>query len=120
MAIVTGDGPQSKVMTPPAATAFTTAAEVQLAGVPSPIVRSGRLVSTALAAAGTAARPDALPGRGSFLTAGGLAVADTGADVAGLAGGVTATAEGGVTDEAAGAAGAGRDGAETGVLGGAD
>ena len=35
--IVTGFGPQSKVMTPPLATALTTAAEVQLAGVPLPI-----------------------------------------------------------------------------------
>ena len=35
--MVTGPGPQSKVMMPPWATAATTAAEVQLAGVPVPI-----------------------------------------------------------------------------------
>ncbi|MEZ5297282.1 MAG: hypothetical protein R2697_13680 [Ilumatobacteraceae bacterium] len=35
--MVTGSGPQSKVITPPAATAFTTACDVQLAGVPVPI-----------------------------------------------------------------------------------
>jgi hypothetical protein len=35
--IVTGREPQLKVMTPPSATAFTTPAEVQLAGVPCPI-----------------------------------------------------------------------------------
>jgi hypothetical protein len=32
--IVTGAGPQSKVITPPLATAATTAPDVQLAGVP--------------------------------------------------------------------------------------
>lgn len=66
MVIVTGFGPQSNVMIPPAATAFTTAAEVQLAAVPLPTVRVGLLVSTALAAAGTDAFPSGLPGLGSF------------------------------------------------------
>jgi hypothetical protein len=37
MVIVTGDGPQLNVMTPPAATAAATAADVQLAGEPLPI-----------------------------------------------------------------------------------
>ena len=37
--IVTGAGPQSNVTTPPRATAATTAAEVQLAGVPVPHLR---------------------------------------------------------------------------------
>src|SRR5690349_2690665 len=64
MAIVTGAGPQSKVITPPAATAATTAADVQLAGVPLPTTRSGRRVSTARASAGTAASPSGLPGLG--------------------------------------------------------
>ncbi|GIE86021.1 hypothetical protein Are01nite_25010 [Actinoplanes regularis] len=63
--MVTGAGPQSKVMMPPAATAFTTAAEVQLAGVPLPTVRSGLLVFTGRAAAGIEARPAGLPGLGS-------------------------------------------------------
>ena len=36
MTIVTGSGPQSKVMVPPLATAFRNAAAVQLAGVPCP------------------------------------------------------------------------------------
>ena len=39
MTIVTGLGPQSKVMTPPFATAFRNAAAVQLAGVPWPTTR---------------------------------------------------------------------------------
>ena len=39
--IVTGAVPQLKVMMPPWATALTTAAEVQLAGVPLPMTWSG-------------------------------------------------------------------------------
>ena len=35
--MVTGSGPQLKVMIPPRATASTTACDVQLAGVPLPI-----------------------------------------------------------------------------------
>ncbi|GGN62282.1 hypothetical protein GCM10010112_20280 [Actinoplanes lobatus] len=89
MVIVTGCGPQSKVIRPPAATAFTTAAEVQLAGVPLPIVRSGRLVSTARAVAGTVAFPPGLPGFGS---------------VFGLALGFGGTGVGTEADEAGGAA----------------
>src|SRR3954463_4544782 len=65
MVIVTGFGPQLKVMMPPAATALTTAAEVQLAAVPVPTVRVGWLVSTGRAAAGTVACPFGLPGFGS-------------------------------------------------------
>src|ERR1700759_5653269 len=64
MVIVTGLGPQSKVIRPPAATACTTAAEVQPAGLPLPTTWSGRLVSTAWAAAGTAAFPPGLPAAG--------------------------------------------------------
>jgi hypothetical protein len=41
MVIVTGLGPQLNVMTPPSATAWTTAAEVQLAGVPFPMMWFG-------------------------------------------------------------------------------
>jgi hypothetical protein len=37
MPIVTGFGPQENVITPPDATASTTAWDVQLAGVPFPI-----------------------------------------------------------------------------------
>nr|WP_238434858.1 MULTISPECIES: hypothetical protein [unclassified Frankia] len=59
--MVTGFGPQLKVMTPPAATAATTAAEVQLAGVPLPTTRVGCEVSTVAAVAGTAALPAGLP-----------------------------------------------------------
>src|SRR6185369_8607022 len=62
--MVTGSGPQEKVMTPPAATAATTAADVQLPGVPLPMTRLGRLVSTARASAGTAAVPLGLPAAG--------------------------------------------------------
>src|SRR5260370_11418495 len=46
--IVTGLLPQSNLMIPPAATARTTAADVQLAGPPSPITWFGWLVLTAL------------------------------------------------------------------------
>jgi len=46
---------------PPLATAATTAAEVQLAGVPRPTTRLGWEVSTARASAGMAARPAGLP-----------------------------------------------------------
>src|SRR5258708_2931467 len=62
MTMVTGEGPQRKVMMPPLATARTTAAEVQPAGVPLPITWSGSDVSTARAAAGTNAWPAGLPG----------------------------------------------------------
>jgi hypothetical protein len=61
MVIVTGAEPQLNVMTPPAATAATTAADVQLAGVPLPITWSGWLVSAGWPAAGTVAFPAGLP-----------------------------------------------------------
>ena len=51
--MVTGLGPQLKVMMPPAATSRTTAADVQLAGVPFPITWLGCLVLTARPAGGT-------------------------------------------------------------------
>src|ERR1700760_610841 len=57
MVIVTGSGPQENVITPPDATAATTACDVQLAGVPFPITWSGWVVLTGWPAAGTAARP---------------------------------------------------------------
>jgi hypothetical protein len=65
MVITTGAGPQEKVITPPFATAATTAADVQLAGVPLPITRVGWEVSTAAAAAGIAAWPLGFPGIGN-------------------------------------------------------
>jgi hypothetical protein len=65
MVIVTGRGPQEKVITPPAATAATTACEVQLAGVPSPMTWSGWLVLTGCPAGGTSAWPAGLPAAGS-------------------------------------------------------
>ena len=61
MGMVIGSGPQLKVMIPPSATAFTTAAEVQLAGVPVPITRVGLDVFTAWASTGTVAVPSGLP-----------------------------------------------------------
>src|SRR3954454_8358790 len=70
MVIVTGAGPQSNVMIPPAATALTTAAEVRLDGVPWPITWSALLVSTPRASAGTLPCPFGFPGRGSSFTAG--------------------------------------------------
>ena len=51
--IVTGLGPQWNVMMPPAATARTTAADVQLAGLPSPITWLGCPVSSARPEDGT-------------------------------------------------------------------
>jgi hypothetical protein len=57
IAIVTGAGPQSNVITPPAATAATTAAEVQPAGEPEPTTRSGCEVSTPRESTGAAAPP---------------------------------------------------------------
>src|SRR5690349_23469894 len=62
--MVTGSGPQSKVITPPWATAFTTAWLVQLAGVPLPMTVSGSELSSAAAAGGIAAVPSGLPGSG--------------------------------------------------------
>src|ERR1019366_8013901 len=51
--MVTGLGPHENRMIPPARTAATTAAEVQLAAVPRPTTWLGRDVSTARPAAGT-------------------------------------------------------------------
>jgi len=51
--IVTAAGPHEKRMIPPARTAATTAAEVQLAAAPSPTTRFGCDVSTGRPAAGT-------------------------------------------------------------------
>jgi len=63
-----------KVMMPPMATARTTAAEVQLAGVPWPMTWFGRAVLTARPARGTCTRPFRLPYLGSWLAeAGGVA-----------------------------------------------
>jgi hypothetical protein len=59
--IVTGLGPQLKVMMPPRATAWTTAAELQLAAVPVPMTWSGRAVLTARPARGTQASPSGFP-----------------------------------------------------------
>jgi hypothetical protein len=65
MVIVTGFGPQSNVMMPPAPTAATTAADVQLAGVPCPITWSGAVVATAWPACGTLPWPAGLPAAGA-------------------------------------------------------
>src|SRR5882757_11297488 len=64
MVMVTGFGPQLNVMMPPRATALTTAAEVQLAGVPVPMTWSGWLVFTAAPARGTLAWPSGFPKSG--------------------------------------------------------
>jgi hypothetical protein len=93
--MATGAGPQEKVMTPPAATAATTAAEVQLAAVPLPTTRVGCEVSTAFASAGTVAWPLGLPnvaGGGAALlrAADGLGDGELGVELAtGLAAGDT-------------------------------
>ena len=99
MVIVTGPGPQLNVMTPPAATAATTAADVQLAGVPLPITWSGWLVSAASPAGGTTACPSGLPEAGKAppaLVAGTGDAVSRGAAVPGVRGAVAgawATAE---------------------------
>ncbi len=62
--IVTGLLPQLKLMIPPAATARTTASDVQPAGVPLPITWFGWLVLTALPAGGTGKCPFGLPKSG--------------------------------------------------------
>src|SRR5262245_46967997 len=59
--MVTGFGPQLKPILPPCATAETTAAEVQLAGVPLPITWLGFATDSACAATGTAQWPSGLP-----------------------------------------------------------
>lgn len=59
--ITTAAGPHEKVMTPPLATAATTAADVQLSAVPLPTTVLGCDVSTACPAAGTVAWPSGLP-----------------------------------------------------------
>src|SRR5690606_17485846 len=62
--IVTGSGPQSKVITPPSATASMNASAVQLTGLPSPTTRSGDELSAAAASAGTVQSPSGLPAGG--------------------------------------------------------
>ncbi|GAB2835444.1 hypothetical protein GCM10027176_44720 [Actinoallomurus bryophytorum] len=83
--MVTGLGPQENRMTPPAATADTTALDVQLPGVPFPITLVACEVSTARAAAGTAAWPSGLPcrnglGLGFFFDGDGLGVGEIGGE----------------------------------------
>src|SRR5262245_26066517 len=56
--IVTGSGPQLKVMTPPAVTAVCSALNVQLAAVPVPITAVGLEVLAACAIVGTPAAHD--------------------------------------------------------------
>src|SRR5919107_1851825 len=75
MVIVIGSGPQLKVMMPPAATADTTASDVQLAALPVPMTRVGLEVSTARASAGIGALPFGLPAGGPAAV-GGLLLAD--------------------------------------------
>src|SRR5262249_55010356 len=62
--MVVGREPQSKVMTPPAATAATNAPEVQLAGVPVPPTVLGLAMLSACASAGTTQVPFGLPAGG--------------------------------------------------------
>jgi hypothetical protein len=102
--MVTGAGPQSNVMMPPAATAFTTASDVQLDGVPLPITRVGRRVSSAFASSGTRAVPPGLPGSGNRRVIG-FAGGDT--DGTAEAGGRAGIEEAGGAAEAATTDGAG-------------
>src|SRR5438046_1596990 len=59
--MVVGSGPQSKVITPPAATAATKASPVQLAGVPVPITVVGLETSSAWASGGIGSWPSGFP-----------------------------------------------------------
>src|SRR4051812_41798846 len=65
--IVCGAAPQSKVITPPLATALTKASPVQLSAVPVPTTVVGRLLSSTLASAGTGQRPSGFPAAGSLV-----------------------------------------------------
>src|SRR5688572_26148777 len=62
--MVTGFGPQSKVMTPPSATASMKAWAVQLSGVPLPITWSGSVTLSSPASLGTEHSPSGLPAGG--------------------------------------------------------
>jgi len=69
---------------PPAATAETTASEVQLAGVPVPTTRVGWEVSTAAPSAGTGADPPGLPAGGFVVPGRPDPVGGAGGDVVGV------------------------------------
>jgi len=62
--IVTGSWPQLNVMTPPLATAATTASPVQLALVPEPTTVRGLELSSACASAGGVHVPSGFPAAG--------------------------------------------------------
>src|SRR6185503_1819886 len=62
--IVTGSGPQSNVMTPPAATAAITAGPVQLAAAPSPTTVRGAETSARPPSSGTLQVPAGFPAGG--------------------------------------------------------
>src|SRR4051794_8357664 len=62
--IVTGSGPQSKVMTPPFATAATNASPVQPAALPDPTTVVGDDTSSAWPSAGMVAWPSGYPAGG--------------------------------------------------------
>jgi hypothetical protein len=87
--MVTGSGPQLKVMMPPAATSRTTADDVQLAGLPLPITWLGWLVLTARPAGGTEKWPWGLPKSGTtaadVVPTAAVVACDAGAAVAGIA-----------------------------------
>src|ERR1035437_7979202 len=68
--IVTGLGPHENRMIPPARTAATTAAEVQLAAVPRPTTRLGWDVATRRPAAGTGTERNPAAGRRGIERAG--------------------------------------------------
>src|SRR5262249_28046452 len=63
--MVAGAAPQSKVMTPPLATAATNAALVQLAALPVPTTVVGDETSSARASLGRVAPPSGLPAAGA-------------------------------------------------------
>jgi hypothetical protein len=109
IAIVAGAGPQSNVITPPAATAATTAAEVQPAADPEPTTRSGCEVSTPRDSIGAAGPPGVagavvVRGAGTSLPADGSGRAG-GRGVVGAAVGALLTGAGAAARSATGRAG---------------
>jgi hypothetical protein len=75
--MVTGFGPQENRMIPPARTAATTAAEVQLAAVPRPTTRLGWALSTGPLTAGTGTERTPVADRGGIERAAGATNAPT-------------------------------------------
>jgi hypothetical protein len=93
--IVSGSAPQLNVTTPPLATAATTAAEVQLAGVPLPMTVVGAATLLNWPPAGTEHEPAGLPAMGPVAGLGDGAGEGDGEGAGPGAGGVAGGLDGG-------------------------